>query len=193
MINAENWMRGLTIGDYVNQMDVYQKELKTRLRDTRITPSECQRVRSLPGELRVAVLTEAWCLDSLMNLPLLVKMADCSDQIEIRIFIRSQFAQLQGDAGQSGYDKIPLFIFMDHAYQIKGYWMERPFAANRMIAEWKDNHPQFSLLSDAARENPEIDQPEFGKLKHQLMDEMWNWYDTSLQSETIKEILAVLQ
>ena len=40
------WDKGFDIQQYVDQMNKYQKEMKNRLRDVRITQSECQRLRT---------------------------------------------------------------------------------------------------------------------------------------------------
>lgn len=186
MITAEIWQQGMNIGDYVNQMPKFQKEMKTRLRDTRITPSECQRLRVYPHERKILVLTSTICKDCLMNLPILIKMADCTTLLEIKIFERDKFPELENLFAKQGYLKVPLFYIMQPDYEFINAWMERPRNANRRINEWKQSHPQFP------DNKPELESDEVATLNADLLNEMWNWYDTDLQSETVKEVLAAL-
>ncbi len=192
MVDEKLWQQGLSIGDYVKGMDKFQKEMRIRLRDTRITPSECQRMHAFEKLRKILVLTESWCPDSLMNLPLLIKMADCTPNLDIRIFHRSQFPDLNDEMLSQGYDKIPLFIIMDEELKLIGYWMERPRSANRRIAGWLERNPRFVEAKAQLRMNPDMDRSEFIGLQEQFINEMWNWYDTELQSDTVKEVLAVM-
>ncbi|OJX46103.1 MAG: hypothetical protein BGO78_04245 [Chloroflexi bacterium 44-23] len=192
MVDEKLWQQGMTIGDFVKGMDKYQEEMRIRLRDTRITPAECQRLRTFGKPRKVVVLTEAWCPDSLMNLPLLIKMADCMPELEIRIFIRSQLPELSKELSLQGYEKIPLFIIMDEHLQLIGYWMERPLLANKRIAEWIKHNPKFVEAKAQFKMNPGMDRSVLDSLIEKFVDEMWNWYDTELQSETVKEVLAAM-
>lgn len=186
MITAEIWQQGKSIGDYVNMMSKFQKEMRTRLRDTRITPSECQRLRVYPNERKILVFTEEGCEDSLMNLPVLIKMADCNPILDIKIFERSNFPTLNNLLITKGYSKIPLFFIMQADFEFINCWMERPKNAYRRINQWMQSHPDFRKVES------ENDNQEYEILKANFINEMWNWYDTELQSETVKEVLSAL-
>ncbi len=192
MVDEKLWQQGLSIGDYVKGMDTFQKEMRIRLRDTRITPSECQRMRTFEKLRKILVLTESRCPDSLMNLPLLIKMADCTSNLDIRIFHRNQFPDLNEEMLSQGYDKIPLFIILDEELNLIAYWMERPKSANRRIAEWLALNPKFVEAKARLKMNPNLDRSEFTGLQEQYINEMWNWYDTELQSDTVKEVLTAM-
>ncbi len=93
---------------------------------------------------------------------------------------------------EQGYDRIPVFWFMDANFNKMGVWMERPvLPIGRLRCGWQltRNLPQ-------SMEDPNLTTEErkakIKPLKDEFIDEAWNWYDTGLQSETIKEIFMIL-
>lgn len=192
MINQAVWDAGVSIETYINQSDHFQKELKERVRDVRLTPYEKEQLKGFETPVRVAVLTETWCGDSLMNIPILAKIEEVCSNIMVRVFPREQFEKLNIFFIEQGFDKIPLFWFMDTNFNKIGAWMERPAAANRPIKMWMAANPEFTEIKEDPDLNEEERKEKIMPLKAEFIDEAWNWYDTGLQSETIKEIFIIL-
>ncbi len=192
MINQAVWDAGVSIETYINQSDHFQKELKERVRDVRLTPYEKEQLKGFEMPVRVAVLTETWCGDSLMNIPILAKIEEVCSNIMVRVFPRDQFEELNIFFIEQGFDKIPLFWFMDTKFNRIGAWMERPAAANRPIKMWMAANPEFAEIKEDPDLNEEERKEKIKPLKAEFIDEAWNWYDTGLQSETIKEIFIIL-
>lgn len=193
MIDAALWQKGLLIEDYISRMMTYQKEMTERVRDVRITPSEKQKLRELTLERKIVVFTEAGCRDSLMNLPILIKMAECALILEVRIYPRTENPKLRDFFDAQGLKNIPLFWIMDSNFRPLGTWMERSAPATKQLKRWKQANPEY----DEIHENTELTEDEkdarLKPLRAQLVDEMWNWYDTGLQSFTISEIMDILK
>jgi hypothetical protein len=186
------WEQGLNIGEYIGQMEKFQKEMKSRLRDVWLTPSECQHLRAIDQVRKIFVLSDSLCQDCLMNIPILVKMADCAAKLEYRLFECSKFPDFCEYLISQKMDRVPLFYITDEHFQPVGYWMERPTGAHKMIESWEKGHPEYELLkSTQAKNNAEMDLKLKG-LKAAYLEEMWTWYDTGLQSETVKEVMVGL-
>ena len=192
MIDSNLWNKGYTITEYVDLMDCYQKEMKVRLRDIRITQSECQKLKSINSPIKVLVFTESWCPDCLMNLPVLVKMADCFTEMEIRVFIRKENPELEDYFNGFQIENIPIFWVMDENFTEIGNWVERPKTAKRKIDRWKLENPEYDQIKMDDSLDPIDRKEKLAPLKAQFLDEMWNWYDTGLQSDTLTEIYAIL-
>jgi len=139
------------------------------------------------------VFTEPWCADSLMNLPILLKMAECASNLEVRIFVRAQYPDLQKYFEDQGLKNIPLFWIMDHDFQPLGYWMERPKPAYPKIERWMQRNPEFGLIRNDASLSDEEKKIKLQPISDQFVDEMWNWYDTDLQSFTTSEVWEELK
>ena len=192
MITEKIWNIGMTSEEYVSQMNTFQKEMLRRINDLRITSAEFDRVRNIDQGRKLLVLTESWCKDSLMNLPIILKIAEASEKIELRIFDRTKNEALTTFFKSEGLSNIPICWIMDEDFSKRGHWVERPKKAYRLIEEWKLDHPELRAIDNdsslTAEEKTEKKQPILDK----LLDEMWNWYDTELQSETVKEIYKIL-
>ncbi|MAT41251.1 MAG: hypothetical protein CL609_02840 [Anaerolineaceae bacterium] len=192
MLNQSVWDEGLSIQAYINQSEHFQKELKERVRDVRLTPYEKEQLNGFERPVKIAVLTESWCGDSLMNLPILAKIEEVCLNLQVRVFPRNHFSALNQFFIAQGYDKIPLFWFMDADFNKIGAWMERPAAANRPIKQWMAANPDLATIMKDITLSEDERKAKIKPLKDEFIDEAWNWYDTGLQSETIKEIFMVL-
>jgi len=192
MITENFWKSGMTSEEYVSQMNTYQKEMLQRIKDLRITSAEFDRVRNIDQGRKLLVLTEAWCKDSLMNLPIIIKIAEASEKIELRIFDRTNNEELTTYFKSEGLSNIPICWIMNEDFSTRGHWVERPKKAYRLIEEWIKAHPELQTIDNDPSLTPEEKTEKKYPITAKLLDEMWNWYDTEFQSETIKEIYKIL-
>jgi hypothetical protein len=192
MITEEIWNRGLTIQEYIERMDIFQKEMRQRVNDLRITSAEFQKLREFNLVRKILVLTEDRCKDSLMNIPIIAKIVEASPSTEMKIFIRHENPELTQFFSQHGYNNIPLCWVMNSNFSFCGVWMERPKSANRMLVAWKNNHPDYLKIQNDITLSDEQKKIKIKPLSDLLLDEMWNWYDTELQSETSREFQNLL-
>jgi hypothetical protein len=192
MITEEIWNSGLSLKEYIGQMDTLQKEMQQRVNDLRITSAEFQKLREINQVRKILVLTEAWCKDSLMNLPILAKIVEASPYTEMKIFIRHENPELTQFFSQHGYNNIPLCWVMKADFSFCGAWVERPQSAYRMLEAWKNNHPDYSEILNDNTLSDEQKKIKIKPLLDLLLDEMWNWYDTGLQSDTSREFQNIL-
>jgi len=193
MIAEEVWQKGLPIDQYIEKMEYFKKEMKQRVAEVYITSSEFQRLKNFPEKRKILVLSDARCKDSLMNLPIVAKLVEASPLIEMKLYFRNENTQLWDYFYQNGIKNIPIIWIMKEDYTFCGVWVERPKAAYRMIDEWMKSHPEYSFIKNDESLSDEIREVKLKPLSDQLLDDMWNWYDTILQSDTVKEILTVLE
>jgi len=190
--SIEIWNKGLTLQEYIGRMDIFQKEMQQRVNDIRITSAEFQKLKDFNPVRKILVVTEAWCMDSLMNVPVIAKIVETSPNITMKIIFRHEHPGLSQYFSDQGYDNIPLCWVMHEEFSFCGAWVERPQSAYRKLDAWKKDHPDFLKIqkdSTLSKEEKKI------KLKphlEKLLDEMWNWYDTELQSDTSSEIQKIL-
>ncbi len=192
MIDLALWSQGLSVQTYITTSPHFQKELVERVQDVRLTPFEKERLKSLEKDFKVFVLTETWCSDSLMNVPILAKIEEVCQKLEVRIFPRTQFEGLTQFFIEQGYPQIPVFWFTDQDFNPVGVWMERPKGAIRKIKMWHAVNPEFAEIKDDPNLSEEDRKGKLQPFLDDLIDEMWNWYDTGLQSETIGDIFTIL-
>jgi hypothetical protein len=167
--------------------------MQQRVNNLRITSAEFQKLKEFNQVRKILVLTEDGCRDSLMNLPIISKIVEASPHIEMRIFIRSEYPELTQFFSQNGYNNIPLCWVMKADFSFCGAWVERPQSAYRMLEAWKNDHPDYLKIQNDISLSEDQKKIRIKPLSDQLLDEMWNWYDTGLQSDTSREIQSVLK
>ena len=185
-------IKGLTLQEYIGRMEVFQKQMQQRVNEIRITSAEFQKLKAFDQIRKILVVTEAWCLDSLMNVPIIAKIVEASPNIEMKLIIRSEYPELTQYFSEQGYLNIPLCWVMNADFSFCGAWVERPQTAYRKLDEWKKNHPDFVKIHTDVTLSKEEKKGKLKPLTDLLVDEMWNWYDTELQADTSREIQTIL-
>ena len=77
-------------------------------------------------KLRILILTEPWCSDSLSIVPVVLKMLKGIDSVEIRFLLRDENPDLMDLHLTKGGRAIPKFIILDDSYKVLLSWGPRP-------------------------------------------------------------------
>ncbi len=86
------------------------------------------------------VLTESWCGDAAINLPVLSKIAAASEHIDLRLVLRDENLDLMDEFLTNGARGIPKLIILNkESYQPIGTWGPRPKHAQKMVMDNKAN------------------------------------------------------
>ncbi|GAB3821611.1 thioredoxin family protein [Pontibacter rugosus] len=95
------------------------------------------------------VLTEAWCGDAAQNLPAIVKMADASPLIELKLLLRDENPALMDQYLTNGGRSIPKLIALDaNTMQVLGTWGPRPVPAQELVQQAKANDVPFKEMAE---------------------------------------------
>ena len=86
------------------------------------------------------VITEGWCGDAAQNLPVLNKLADLTDKIDLKIVLRDDNLALMDLFLTNGGRSIPKLIALDTANNVLFTWGPRPKTATQMVADYKAAH-----------------------------------------------------
>ncbi len=192
MVNLEFWQGGLSLEQYVDSMAHKQEPMRRRLKSVTLSHVEQAAFSGLPDPIYVLVMTEDWCLDSLMNLPILAAIANAAPVMQIRIFPRSLNPDLQSEFAARGIQNIPLFVFYDADFREIGLWVERSQAAHGWNAAWNAANPQLdAILHDASLTKDER-RSMLAPLTARKQLEVEQAYAQKLQSATVAEIQAIL-
>lgn len=89
------------------------------------------------------VLTEAWCGDAAQNIPVLEKIAACSENIELRLLLRDEHPELMDRYLTNGGRAVPKLISLN-AESLKELWTwgPRPEPAQAIMKEFKERQHQ---------------------------------------------------
>ena len=137
--------QGLTFAEYLETMQTLQRQMREQYDTLPITEdaiAEFVTVMSRNGVARILVLTEDFCPDSAMNIPIAARLADAIPTLDLRVVRRSDFldfaAQFPADDGDT---RIPTFIFLNDD-GIAGVWLERSNEAHTLLDEFMVNNPK---------------------------------------------------
>ena len=95
------------------------------------------------------VLAESWCGDAAQILPVINKMAEVSDKIDLRIVLRDANEDLMHLFLTDGTKSIPKLIIIDKANgEVVGDFGPRPKPAKQLILDYKATH---GVVDEAAK------------------------------------------
>lgn len=106
-----------------------------------ITVENKKRLESLKKEYLWLVISEGWCGDAAQILPVINKMAEVSDNVELKIVLRDENEALMNLFLTNGTKSIPKLIFIDkNLNEVIGDFGPRPKGAKQLILDYKAQH-----------------------------------------------------
>ncbi|MEI7484814.1 MAG: thioredoxin family protein [Ignavibacteriota bacterium] len=118
------------------------------------------------------LISEGWCGDAANSVPLIAKMSELSNNIELHIIIRDEHPEVMNEYLTNGAKSIPILIVLDEQYTELFTWGPRPAELQKEVIEFKK------------RESCEIEE-----LKRNV--QMWYLNDKTISTQ--REILELLK
>jgi len=113
-ITPEFFYSGLKLQEYLEGMTKNRELFEANYRNFTLNEDELSALAALKGARHILVLTEDWCGDSVRYLPALARMAEVSEQWEIRFFYRDAHLDLADRWLKHGtHLAIPVIVFFD--------------------------------------------------------------------------------
>lgn len=100
------------------------------------------KVKDINEPVTWLVLTEGWCGDAAQTLPIINKIADESDYIDLKIVLRDEHEDLMNQFLTNGGKSIPKLIALDKNNDVIDSWGPRPTTPTQMVADYKEKHGQ---------------------------------------------------
>lgn len=95
------------------------------------------------------VISEGWCGDAAQLLPIIYKMAQLSENIELKIAFRDENDDLMNLFLTNGTKSIPKLIILDkNTLEVLGDFGPRPIGATQLILDYKK---QYDLIDEKAK------------------------------------------
>ena len=129
-------------------------------------------VEGLPEKYIWLVITEGWCGDAAQILPVVNKIAEVSENIDLRIVLRDENENLMNHFLTNGGKAIPKLILLNSdTNEVLDDWGPRPTDATKMVVEQKEK---------------------FGGLDADFKKELQYWYNTSKGVAIENDLLDLL-
>ena len=94
------------------------------------------------GSSRILVLTEDFCIDSVLNVPLIARLQETSPAARVRFASRDAHQTIAREfPGRDGRSRVPTVIFLTERGFLQGYWSERSAPDHAWMADFLATDP----------------------------------------------------
>jgi len=126
VVTKERFAQGMTARQYIDQMSTNKARFLTALDSIAIGAEDVKLMERFATARNVLVITEDWCGAAIASLPFVVKLAEATPRIEMRIFLRDENPDLMDQFLKEGlYRSIPVFVFFDEDMNELARFIER--------------------------------------------------------------------
>ncbi|WP_427340385.1 thioredoxin family protein [Caloranaerobacter sp. DY30410] len=132
--------KGVSFDEFVNKdKDTYREKALEILDKMKLNDDLINKVKSIDKKIKVLVCAEIWCPDCMINVPVLAKMKQLNDNIDISIVEKNGNEDFFIKYSEEDRVKIPTFVFFDENFKELGSFVEHPKKIKDIIS--KGNQP----------------------------------------------------
>ena len=126
--------------DLTNYSLLNDRRMKRLDKTIKIAEEIIEEIQKVKEPQTWLVITEGWCGDAAQNLPVINKMAELNDQIDLKLVLRDENLALMNLFLTNGGSAIPKLIVLDKESNVINTWGPRPTVATNMVAAYKAEH-----------------------------------------------------
>lgn len=159
-VTRERFEQGISYQQFKDGMTRNRERFEANERDVEVSETDLESFRLLPRPVNVLVLAEDWCGDVIANMPILGRIAQAVDTLNLRVFLRDQNLDIMDQYLLRGQHRsIPTFVFFDDELNELGTWIERPDSVTELRAKQRAeiyaNNPEFGSPDAPVDQLPE--------------------------------------
>ena len=131
-----------------------------------------EKFSNFKGNVSWLIITESWCGDAAHVIPALNKMADLSENIDLKLVIRDENEALMDQFLTNGGRAIAKLIMIDNTTgEVVNTFGPRPSEATQMVLDYKTEH---------------------GSLTPEFKEDLQGWYNKNKGQNIISDIISLL-
>ena len=120
--------------DFLDTVDTNADLWKALARRAEVPDAAVERVRALGRRWHLLVILEDWCGDAVNTIPVLAKLADLAENLDLRVVSRDANPDLMdAHLAPGGARAIPVVITLDADFVELGSWGSRPAPLTRWV------------------------------------------------------------
>ncbi|MUV03855.1 thioredoxin family protein [Flavobacterium rakeshii] len=159
--------------DLTNYSSLNEVRMNRLDKTIKLTDDIKARLGKLKKEHVLLVISEGWCGDAAQIVPVISKMANETDKLELEIVLRDDNDELMNEYLTNGARSIPKLVLVEKDTHIaRGSWGPRPHDAAKLIRDYKEQH---------------------GVIDQEAKTELQKWYLHDKGESTMKEITLLLE
>jgi hypothetical protein len=124
----------------INYTKMNVQRMKRLDKQVKLSDSLKDTLKDIDRPLIWLVLTEAWCGDAAQNVPVIAKMANQSENIDLKFILRDENLEIMDEYLTNGGRSIPKLVCLDaETLEELGSWGPRPAVAQQKAMQWKED------------------------------------------------------
>lgn len=167
---ARIWEEGLPYRQFVSESRRNSGLWEGVYRATRVPPWAIHLVRECAAARHLLVIAEDWCGDASNTVPVLAKLGDVADCLEMRVIRRDEHPEVMDRYLTGGARSIPIVVALSEDFRDVGHWGPRPAELQAWVLANKDRLPKSELYPQVRR-----------------------WYARDRGETTLREVLALFR
>lgn len=123
----EVFNNGISFENFVNNdADTYREKTLEVYENIDFNEGLISRLKNINKKINILVCAEIWCPDCMINVPVLKKMKDYNDNINISIVAKEDNEEVFKKHAVAGGIRIPTFVIYDEKFNELGSFIEYP-------------------------------------------------------------------
>jgi thiol-disulfide isomerase/thioredoxin len=151
-LSLRKFSQGMTTQQYIDQIKVNKQPFIDIYHAVEIPAEDLAFFNGLEEPLRLAVFTADWCGDAMSTTPAILRLADSTDKLEMRVFNRDEELDLTNSfLPEHRASTVPVFVVLDQSMQEVAKFIETARALvplidamDEMVVQEAANTPQRS-------------------------------------------------
>ena len=164
------WSRAIPYQRFVDEAQENQLLWAGVYRTARIPEWATKLACEYGANVRLLVIAEDWCGDASNTVPILAKLGDEADCLEMRLIKRDEHPEVMDQYLTNGSRSIPIVIAINGGFEELGYWGPRPSELQAWVLENKGKMP-----------------------KDELYPKVRRWYAKDRGEATLREVLGLFK
>ena len=148
------------------------KRMKRWDKTFKISEAQATQLNAFNRKVLWLVITESWCGDAAPTIPVMNKMSQENQNIQLKIVLRNKHPELMERFHTDGKLSIPKLIMIDQeTHDVIDAWGPLPSIAKKIAANYKATH---------------------GQLTASFKEELQQWFNADKGQNTIEDLLQLL-
>ncbi|MBS4536837.1 thioredoxin family protein [Clostridium sp. D2Q-11] len=118
---------GISFEEFVNNDgDTYKEKTIEIYKSIEFSEELINRIKNINKKINILACAEIWCPDCMINVPVLRKMKDYNENIDIAIVPKEGYEEVFKKHSVAGGIRIPTFVIYDEEFNELGSFVEYP-------------------------------------------------------------------
>ena len=158
--------------NFVEYTKLNARRMKRWDKTLKVTDTVKEQIEKIDKKITWLVLTESWCGDAAHVVPVMQKVAELNDNIDVKVVLRDENEDLMNNFLTNGGKSIPKLIMIDAVSgEVINTFGPRPSEATQLVKNYKEKH---------------------GMLTPEFKEDLQRWYNKDKGQNAASDLVELL-